>query len=222
MFKTDVPEATAVMIRMLRNILSVSPEKGREGSALRTAVGDLIAKAPKLLREDSAGPPLSACFDLARKAGLTLKRAAWVRGKAEEEKPVALGAVMIKGAGIGFCLVTEARILADTIFRSRQDADNQKAVMNDAFSAAEEIAADDMDQQTFSALTRLHAATAFYLIDTARPLPRLVHYRFGTPLPSLVMAYKLYDDAGRCDEIRAENKVVHPAFMPMAGRALSK
>jgi prophage DNA circulation protein len=36
-----------------------------------------------------------------------------------------------------------------------------------------------------------------------------------------VMAYKLYDDASRCDELRQENKVVHPAFCPPTGRALS-
>jgi hypothetical protein len=222
MFKNDVPEATAILLRMVKKLLEVSPEKGRDGSALRTACGDLMMRGPKLLREDTIGPPLSACFELARKAGLTLKRAAYIRSTVESETPVALGAVMLKGAGIGFCLATEGRILADTAFVSRQDADDQKDRMNIAFSAAEEIAADDMDQETFAALTRLHAACSFFLIDTGRPLPRLLKYRFSLPLPSLIMAYKLYDNAGRADELRMENKVVHPAFMPKSGRALSK
>jgi prophage DNA circulation protein len=37
-----------------------------------------------------------------------------------------------------------------------------------------------------------------------------------------VLAYRLYADASRADEIRAENKVVHPAFCPPTGIALSR
>ena len=222
MFKSDVPEATAVLVRMLNKLLEVSPEKGRPGSALRTAVGDLKSRAPKLLREDTLGPPLVAVFDLARKAGLTLNRMAYVRSTVEKEEPRLLGAVLVKNAGIRMCLSTEGRILADTTFHSRQDADEQKNNMNKAFNKSEEIAADDMDQTTYRALVELHAAVAFFLVDTARPLPRMLNYRFSSPLSSLVVAYKLYDDAGRADELRNENKIVHPAFMPRIGRALSK
>jgi prophage DNA circulation protein len=59
------------------------------------------------------------------------------------------------------------------------------------------------------------------LIATARPLPRMLNFVFFEPLPSLVIAYRLYDDASRCDEVREENKIVHPAFCPQAGQALS-
>ena len=222
MYKKDVPEATGVLNRMLTKILEVSPGKGRPGSALRTAIGDLFVKGPKLLLEDEVGPPLANVFELARKTGLTLKRMAYVRSNVESEKPKALGAVLIKNAGIRFCLATENRILADVNFQSRQDADDQKNTMNAAFSDAEEIAADDMAQMTYQALVAAHAAMSFYMTDMARPLPRMLNYRFAQPLSTLVMAYRLYDDAGRADELRAENKIVHPAFSPMRGRALSK
>jgi len=33
---------------------------------------------------------------------------------------------------------------------------------------------------------------------------------------------RLYSDAGRADELRAENDVVHPAFMRPTGYALSQ
>ena len=85
----------------------------------------------------------------------------------------------------------------------------------------EEIAADDMDQMTYQALVRLHAAVTFFLVETARPLPRMLNFQFGAPMPTLVAAYRLYADAGRADELRAENKVVHPAFMRPFGKALS-
>jgi prophage DNA circulation protein len=37
----------------------------------------------------------------------------------------------------------------------------------------------------------------------------------------LVAAYKLYADASRADDLREQNQVVHPAFMPPTGYALS-
>jgi len=37
----------------------------------------------------------------------------------------------------------------------------------------------------------------------------------------LTIAYKLYSDASRADEVRAENKIVHPAFCPLVGYGLS-
>jgi prophage DNA circulation protein len=49
----------------------------------------------------------------------------------------------------------------------------------------------------------------------------MVAYAFPDRRPVLAIAQALYGDAGRADELRAENKVVHPLFMPAAGRALS-
>ena len=106
-------------------------------------------------------------------------------------------------------------------FVSRQDVDAIKQQLQQPFQDAEEIAADDMDQMTFQALIALHGAVTNHLVATARPLPRMLGFQFFEPLPSLVMAYKLYDDASRCDELREENKVVHPAFCPPTGQALS-
>jgi prophage DNA circulation protein len=56
---------------------------------------------------------------------------------------------------------------------------------------------------------------------TARPLPRLLPYQFARVMPTLVLAQRLYADASRADEIRAENHVVHPLFCPLTGFALS-
>jgi prophage DNA circulation protein len=96
-----------------------------------------------------------------------------------------------------------------------------KASTSEAFAAMQEIAADDMDQAGYMVLIQLHAALAYYLAQTARPLPRMLSYAFTDTLPTLVLAYRLYADAGRADELRAENKIVHPAFSLREGRALS-
>ncbi|MGY4403938.1 hypothetical protein [Bradyrhizobium sp. USDA 3315] len=106
-------------------------------------------------------------------------------------------------------------------FVSRQDVVAIKNGLQQPFADAEEIAADDMDSMSCQALVRLHAAITNHLIETARPLPRMLKHRFADVLPILVLAYRLYDDASRADEVRDENKIVHPAFSPITGQALS-
>jgi prophage DNA circulation protein len=93
--------------------------------------------------------------------------------------------------------------------------------MNEALVPMQDIAADEMAQMTYQALISLHAALAFHLEQTGRPLPRLLNFHFNQSSPTLVMAYRLYANAGRADELRDENKNVHPAFMLPTGRALS-
>jgi prophage DNA circulation protein len=144
-----------------------------------------------------------------------------VRAQAALESPVSVGATMVLNAMIEFALATEARIIADTNYVSRDDVEEVKQVMHAGFAPMIEIAADDMAQMTFQGLVALQAAVMFFLAQTARPLPRMLEYAFHQSLPSLVMAYRLYADAGRADEMIAENKAVHPAFMQPQGRALS-
>ena len=109
----------------------------------------------------------------------------------------------------------------DPTYISRQDVETVKASLRQPFNDAEEIAADDMDQAAFAALIALDAAVTNFLVTTARPLPRMIGYRFAASLPSLVLAYRLYQDASRADQLVQENKVVHPAFCPAIGLALS-
>jgi hypothetical protein len=222
MYIGDVNEAVPLCDRVLSYMLAIMNTRGRSGSDMRTAIGDFIANAKTLLRNDLAGPPLADVFDKAIAAGITLSQLDAVRASAVVESPKTVGALLVKNSLINFTLSTEGQILAGTTFVSRDDANAMKLRMNDAFAPMEEIAADDMDQMTYSALVHLHAAITFFLIETARPLPRMLEFQFYSPsIPTLVAAYRLYSDASRADELRQENKVVHPGFMRSAGKALS-
>ncbi|MEH2565327.1 hypothetical protein [Bradyrhizobium sp. AZCC 2289] len=221
MKRSDATEAAPIVDRMLANLIATVPPVGRSGSDARTAIGDTRANAFKLCIEDALGPPLDRCFDLARQAGATLQKIDAVRVMIEQESPTTLGGALVMNAGIRLCLATEAAIIAQMTFVSRQDVDAIKLQLLQPFRDAEETAADDKDQAMFQALIKLHGAVTNHLVATARPLPRMLNFEFFEPLPSLVMAYKLYDDASRCDELRQENKVVHPAFCLPIGRALS-
>jgi prophage DNA circulation protein len=221
MYKADAQEAAPLAARMLTNMLSFTATRGRSGSDFRTAVGQFIADAAKLIQLDQAGAPLLDIFEKGRLAGITQKQMAAARVKVSQETPLSLGATLIQTSLIELALATEARIIAGMTFVSRSDVDAIKAVMDAGFDPMMEIVADDMDQASFIALVQLHAAVSFFLIETARPLPRVLNYEFYETLPSLIIAYRLYADAGRADELRAENKIVHPAFMPRTGIALS-
>jgi len=201
-------------------MLTQAPTRGRPGFKLRNAIGDFLAHSLKILQNDDYGLPLDEIFDLARDTGINLAQFQGIHDAAASESPKTVGAVIVKNAMIQFSLAAECRIIADMNFVSRDDVDFVRKNMNAEFAPMQEIAADDMAQMTYKALVQLQAAFAFFLAETTRPLPRMLRYRFFESLPTLVMAYKLYSDASRADELRMENKNVHPAFMLMTGKAL--
>jgi prophage DNA circulation protein len=222
MIKTDAEEAAVIAQTVLAAILSVTATQGRTGADLRSAIGDFNANALPLIQYDQSGPPLAAIFDLARKAGVSQAQLASVRIIAAGETPKTLGAILMRDSLINFSLATEGRILADTTFASREAVDAMREQMNAAFDPMIEIAADDMDSLTYQALIGLLAGITEHLIAAGRPLPVMLNFQFAAPGPTLVFAYRLYDDAGRADELREENHVVHPAFARPFGRALSE
>lgn len=221
MEKPDVREAQGIIDRLMKNLSTTIPTTGLTGSAARTAIGDLTANAAVLLASDAIGPPLDECFDLCRQTGATVYQFEEVRRQTEPEAPRTLGGILVKNSAMALCLAQECAIVSAMVFTSRYQVDQMQIAIQEPFDLLEEIAADSMDQATFQGLIALEAATVNHLVTTARPLPRMVSYQFGGVLPSLVIAYRLYADASRADELLAENKIVHPAFCPTRGRALS-
>jgi hypothetical protein len=215
-------EAVQVLKTMLGALLgTLSGQTGRPGALMRHAVGDLQASAADQISAGTLGLPLLNCFMLAYYAGATLAGMDGVRAAMVATTPVGLPAAAVANAGIRFALGREARILANTVFVSRDDATAAIMMMNSAFEPAEEFAADHSDPSNYQALIALHAAVTRDLSTRARPLPKLVTYSFPRSFPSLKLANRLYADASRADELRMENKAIHPAFMPRAGSALS-
>jgi|SRR5262245_25720176 len=221
MFKADAIEAAPILQRALVALLAAAPTRGRNGADLRTACGDLFENAELLIQAGLAGEPLDHCFELARKTGMTQKQLSFVRSRVLEETPKLLGAILIKNAIVNMCLGHEGTVIADMRFANREEVNQLKTAMNEIFNQVEEVAADDMDQMSYRTLVELHAAIIYHLTETARPLPRMLAFQFASSRPTLAIAYRLYDDAARADELRVENKVVHPAFMLPTGRALS-
>jgi hypothetical protein len=221
MKRYDAEEATDIIERTLAVLLKAVPASGRPGSDARTTIGYVQANTLALLMGDVMGEPLTACFQETFEAGCVLTAIDAVRRQVETEKPYTLGARLVTNSCMQLCLSIIGRIIASMTFVSRQDVEALKRGLMQPFADAEETAADSMDSAAFQALVELHAAITNHLVSTALPLPRMLKYQFYEPLPSLVLAYRLYGDAGRADEVRKENKIVHPAFCPPLGEALS-
>jgi hypothetical protein len=193
---------------------------GRNGSDLRRACGDLKARADLYIIKNMIGNKLSTAFDLARKSGATLDEFNRLRATIIAEPVETLIGTLLKNGCVGFSLQQMATLTVDIKFTSREDVDRVRKELHPAFNDAEEVAADEMALMVYRATVSLHAAVTFHLSATARPLPQMLTYRFSIPRPTLILSQRLYYTAARADELREENKVVHPAFAPREGRAL--
>jgi|SRR5215831_422566 len=221
MLREHAIEALPIVRATLDSLLEWMPSAGREGADLRARANLLKADAPHLLQQDKLGPPMAQCFDIALQGGLTLWQAERVRQVTDGFKPVLVGAKVIKHSLIQLALVTQSQIIANKPFRSRKDVEDILVMVNASFSSVAEAVADEMDAMTYRAIIALHAALTFLLIEFARPLPQMMAYRFNQPMTTLTLAHRLYADASRADELRYENRIVHPAFARRDGIALS-
>jgi prophage DNA circulation protein len=221
MLKDEAREIKPIVDTTINALLSWLPGQGRSGADARRACGDVKARGLEYLRNDTLGPPLAEAFRLSRQAGLTLSEMNNVRSVAAAQGAVLIGAVVVRDACIELALTEMARIIVDMVFVSKLDVDKVRILINAAFDPVEEEVADQMDSISFRALIGLHASIVAHLTETARPLPQMLVFRFARHWPTLVLSQKLYAFAGRADELRAENQIVHPAFARTYGRGLS-
>ncbi len=218
----DIAEGVTILGTLL-NALSgmVAGQTGNPGTDLFFAISDLLAGGEADLRVSQLGTPLFAVFEQATVAGATLAGMDTVLAAMEAQAPKGAIGMAIVNAGINMTLVEQARILSSTTFTSSNDVSAAIASNNANFVSAEETVADSGDVTTYQSLVALHGTVTRDLVNRALLLPSLVTYQFPRSLPSLVVAWRLYADSTRADDLVAENKVIHPAFMPSSGIALS-
>lgn len=110
---------------------------------------------------------------------------------------------------------------ADGIFASANDALAAQGRMVDLIETQTLRASENGQDELVQSLQRLSAQVTLDLRQRAAQLPQVVAYSFPAPLPALVLAWRLYQDAGRADELIARNHAVHPGFLPAQGEALA-
>jgi len=216
-------DALRILGAMLDALLAtLEGNVGRSFMGARNAISVVRVDGEDMINDGTLGDPLIDCFTLCREAGATRLGMDGVRVAMGNSRPKHLTGIQIAATGYFLALNEEARILAATEFTSRDEIDAMILAMNKAFEPAEEYAASAIaDPHVYQGLVGLHSAVTAHLTARARPLPRMLKYQFNNRMPSLKLAMRIYGDARRADQLRNENRAVHPLFMPASGRCLS-
>ena len=67
---------------------------------------------------------------------------------------------------------------------------------------------------TLEALRALRVARIEDVTARAAALPRVTTYTPSSVIPAAVVAWSIYGDTERADEVVARNRIVHPLFVP--------
>lgn len=98
-----------------------------------------------------------------------------------------------------------------TDFESIQDATKTRTEITDLIDLESERTTDD---NVYMALGGLQTEVVRGIPPAAQSLPQLIRYTPRVTLPSLLVAYQIYGDASRADEIAQRNSPRHPGFLP--------
>ncbi|QCO04179.1 DNA circularization protein [Azospirillum argentinense] len=109
-------------------------------------------------------------------------------------------------------LVQSARVAADADWPVYQEAITERDALAQRIDA--EALRPDVPDATFRALTDLRVAVVQDLTARSAGAARLATVTPTAVQPSVVLAYDLYEDAARGDDIVTRNRVAHPGFVP--------
>ncbi len=108
----------------------------------------------------------------------------------------------------------EAELMTQIDFEAAEEA---TSFMNMFLEDVEEIETNEEMEPTtevVQTLRDLREAVVAFVREIVLELPRTRTIQMPDKIPSLVLAYDLYEDLSRADEIVKKNKIQHPAFVP--------
>jgi len=217
----EADEVLAIVQRIGPVVMSSAVDmSGNNGASLRRLVGMMVADY-NMVNMPTFAIVFGLCLDVARRCSATVVTMDRVRKAALAETPVSLQATQTILAIVRLTLACEGRILSTMTFRSRDEVEAISVAVNAAFEQTSEIAADDLDVDTYMKVIRLHGDITAFLANQGRLLPRIITYQYQMVMPSLRMAQLVYAEPSRHTELINENAVVHPAFMPLIGKMLA-
>ena len=119
-------------------------------------------------------------------------------------------------------LTSLALACADYQPTSYDDAVSVRDAVTILFDAEIEAAADAGQDATYLALRQLRTSLVNDLAVRGSLLPHLRAVTTNTPLSTLELAYRLYGDTTRADEIAQRSDCQHPGFLPVEMTLLSR
>lgn len=118
-------------------------------------------------------------------------------------------------------LTSLARATADYQPSSYQDAVALRTKVSGLIEAEMMVAGAVPDYPMYASLRLLRAAVIADLTARGGDLARIETITTAVPMPALTLAYRLYGDASRYDDLVARADPVSPLFMPTSFEALS-
>lgn len=106
------------------------------------------------------------------------------------------------------------------IASAQEAADIRNGVIN-AFEAEQVVVANAGQDELYAALVELQNVLIRDITTRMLQLPALTTYTLPQSLNSLALAWRLYQDAQRGDELVDRTAAINPAFLPRTGRVLS-
>lgn len=108
-------------------------------------------------------------------------------------------------------IAEEANNMVTVDYESYDDAVEAR---EDLVSRIEAIVEVEKDPEVYDALKEVKKNIIFSVPGEDEELPRIRDISIAGEAPAIVLAYKLYEDFERQDDIILRNKVLHPGFVP--------
>jgi prophage DNA circulation protein len=118
-------------------------------------------------------------------------------------------------------LISLCRAVSNYVPSSFQDAMTLRSRIASLLDAEILAAADVGQSTTVQAFRTLRQQVSAYLTTEGGALPAVVRETLPGPLPALAVAYRLYADATRADDLIARVDPPNPNFMPISFEALN-
>lgn len=121
---------------------------------------------------------------------------------------------------IVLCSGAMAAAAAESNPTSRDEAEQITRRVADQLDAALLVAGDRADDDLYGELLLVRSSFLENMSAISAGLSELMLFNSAQPLPALMLANRLYQDASRADELIQESSVPHPAFMPTSMKVL--
>lgn len=112
-----------------------------------------------------------------------------------------------------FAIVEASVAVSNITFKSLEDAQTMWTGVLNAYDKVLDLASDLNKNHIFHELKTVRAAVVADIKTRAPSLAHLIYRSFEEVTPALVIAYSMYEDVAREDEIIKRNNIIHPGFI---------
>ena len=209
-------EIAAEVVLTCRRIERVSAARARGPEDIGTIGGDLVGAIQAIARDAEAADAALALYETAAATRLAAPTSASPALTADYAFARAF-ASGIEVACLGEAFLAEAR----SAFSDRQAADAARSRINAACDAAYDRIGAVLGEEVAAVLAEVGRRTSGHLVELATSLQPIVRVQATRSFPSTSLAWSLYGDPARADELVRRNRCGTPLFMPAAIEAVA-